>query len=261
MNRPIACALAFGALLLTAQAVAQVTLYEGEGFRGRVFRTDKPVANLQRYGFNDRASSVIVERGRWEVCDDAGFRGRCIALRKGSYGSLAAMGLDDRVSSVRIAGNGRRYENEAPVAMPEPGYEYRRRPNERLFEARVLSVRAVGGPPERRCWIERQEAREPNVGGAVAGAIIGGILGHQIGSGRGQDAATVGGAVAGAAIGSQVGPGEVGTRDVQRCEAGYSGPPAYWDVTYEFRGLEHRAQMSAPPGPTVLVNARGEPRG
>ena len=146
MNRPIACALAFGALLLTAQAVAQVTLYEGEGFRGRVFRTDKPVANLQRYGFNDRASSVIVERGRWEVCDDAGFRGRCIALRKGSYGSLAAMGLDDRVSSVRIAGNGRRYENEAPVAMPEPGYEYRRRPNERLFEARVLSVRAVGGP-------------------------------------------------------------------------------------------------------------------
>lgn len=261
MNRPIACALAICALGFAAEAAAQVTFYEGEGFRGRVFRADKPVANLQRFGFNDRASSAIVERGRWEVCEDAGFRGRCIVLTRGSYDSLAAMGLDDRVSSVRPAGNGRRFENEAPAMMPEPNYEYRRRPEERLFEARVLSVHAVGGPPDRRCWVERQEVREPNVGGAVAGAIIGGILGHQLGSGRGQDAATVGGAVAGAAIGSQAGPGESGTRDVRRCEAAYSGPPAYWDVAYEFRGIEHRVQMSAPPGPTILVNARGEPRG
>lgn len=44
-----------------------------------------------------------------------------------------------------------------------------------------------------------------NVAGAIAGAIIGGVAGHQVGSGRGQDAATAGGAVAGAAIGSQVG--------------------------------------------------------
>ena len=260
MNRPMACALAFCALLFAAQAAAQVTLYEREGFRGRVFRTAKPVANLQRYGFNDRASSVIVERGRWEVCEDAGFGGRCIVLRKGSYESLAAMGLGERISSLRVARNGGRYENEAPAAMPQPAYEYRRRPNERLFEARVLSVHAVGGPPERRCWIERQEVREPNVGGAVAGAIIGGILGHQIGSGRGRDAATVGGAVAGAAIGSQVGPGEAGTRDVRRCEAGYSGPPAYWDVTYNFRGRDHQMQTSTAPGSTVAVNRDGEPR-
>ena len=261
MNRSITAALALCALALATHAAAQVTFYEGEGFRGRVFRTDKPVANLQRHGFNDRASSAIVERGRWQVCEDAAFRGRCIVLREGSYDSLAAMGLGDRISSVRPAANGRRYENEAPAAMPGPDYEYRRRPNERLYEATVLSAHAVGGPPEHRCWVERQEVREPNVGGAVAGAIIGGILGHQIGSGRGQDAATVGGAVAGAAIGSQVGPGDAGTRDVRRCESAYSGPPAFWDVRYEFRGVEHRVQMNAPPGPTILVNARGEPRG
>jgi uncharacterized protein YcfJ len=35
----------------------------------------------------------------------------------------------------------------------------------------------------------------------------------------------------------------------------------YWDVTYEFRGDEHRVQLSAPPGRTVTVNAQGEPRG
>jgi hypothetical protein len=31
-------------------------------------------------------------------------------------------------------------------------------------------------------------------------------------------------------------------------------------VTYEFRGVTHRAQMSAPPGATITVNGRGEPR-
>ncbi len=32
-----------------------------------------------------------------------------------------------------------------------------------------------------------------------------------------------------------------------------------WEVSYEFRGREHRLQMSAPPGATVTVNQRGEP--
>jgi hypothetical protein len=31
-------------------------------------------------------------------------------------------------------------------------------------------------------------------------------------------------------------------------------------VTYEFQGVEHRVQMNAPPGPTILVNRDGEPR-
>jgi uncharacterized protein YcfJ len=36
--------------------------------------------------------------------------------------------------------------------------------------------------------------------------------------------------------------------------------PAYYDVTYNFRGMEHHVQMAAPPGPTIIVNERGEPR-
>lgn len=128
-------------------------------------------------------------------------------------------------------------------------------------EARVTSVRAVVGPPEQRCWIERREfTGNPNVPGAIAGAVIGGILGHQIGGGRGQDIATAGGAVAGAAIGSNVGGGVYG-QDVERCTqvSGYDRPD-YWDVTYAFRGKEHRVQLSAPPGPTITVNSDGEPR-
>jgi uncharacterized protein YcfJ len=74
----------------------------------------------------------------------------------------------------------------------------------------------------------------------------------------------VGGAVAGVAVGANVNRGgqAVYDRDVQRCENVSSGArPDYWDVTYNFRGIEHRAQFSAPPGPTITVNENGEPRG
>src|SRR5438034_11647853 len=37
--------------------------------------------------------------------------------------------------------------------------------------------------------------------------------------------------------------------------------PDYWDVTYNFRVIEHRAQLSAPPGRTITANGNGEPRG
>jgi len=149
-------------------------------------------------------------------------------------------------------------------------YEYRRRPNERMFEAPVTSVRAVVGPPEQRCWVEceqvmQEERGRASVPGGIAGALIGGILGHQVGGGSGRDIATVGGVVAGAAIGANVGRGstqQVSTQDVQRCATTPSQRrPEFWDVTYDFRGQEHRVQMTAPPGATITVNRRGEPRG
>jgi len=40
--------------------------------------------------------------------------------------------------------------------------------------------------------------------GAVAGGVLGGVLGHQIGSGRGNTAATIVGAGAGALVGNEV---------------------------------------------------------
>lgn len=249
-------------------ASAQVTLYSGEGFHGEVFRATAPVWNLDRSGFNDRASSAIVDRGRWEVCEDARFSGRCVVLRPGTYPSLRSLGLENRISSLRPAGRPAGYVTEAPPPPPVPLYEYRRRPSERLYEANVTSVRAVVGPPEQRCWVERREFVEqrpdaPNVPGAIAGAVIGGILGHQIGGGHGRDAATALGAVGGAAVGANVNRGgqAVYGQDVQRCAAVPSSARAdYWDVTYEFRGALHHVQMSAPPGPTITVNGRGEPR-
>lgn len=212
-----------GALLTAGHAMAQVTFYEGQGFRGRSFSTENHVVDLGRSGFNDRANSVVVDRGRWEVCEDPGFRGRCVVLRRGSYESLERMGLSSQVSSVRPAGpeaaEGRR---SAPDAAA-----YRRRPNERVFEVPLENVRAVVGPPSQRCWVEREQVSEPvrnppRVPGAILGTVV--------------------------------------SRDVQRCATVQDSTPEYWDVTYNFRGQEHHVQLASAPGSTIWVNEQGQPR-
>ncbi len=265
MNWKIKAALGATTVLLATQAAAQITFYEHDDFRGRAFTTDRQISNFGNNGFNDIASSILVDRGRWEVCSDAQFGGQCVVLRQGSYPSLNALGMNDKISSVRPVNQQAAYPNEAPAPLAAPNYDYYQRPNERVYEAPVTSVRAVVGPPEQRCWIERQQVTERgdnNVGGAVVGALIGGVLGHQVGGGRGKDAATAGGAVAGALIGNNAGRGSGNTydKDVQRCDTVASTTPAYWDVTYNYRGVEHRMQMSSPPGNTVAVNRNGEPR-
>ncbi len=251
-------------LALAGSASARVTFYEHDDFNGRSFSTQRPIGNFERFGFNDRASSVEVLRNRWEACEEVRFGGRCVVLRPGRYASLAAMGLNDRVSSVRLLNGNAAIDDDRYASRP--AYDARRRNNERIFQVDVTSVRAVMGQPEQRCWTEReqvrQEDREANVPRALAGAVIGGILGHQIGGGSGRDLATVGGAVAGGVIGGRSGRGSNDvTRDVQRCaNTPASTRPEFWEVTYSFRGQEHRVQMASPPGATISVNRLGEPR-
>lgn len=254
---------------IATQAIAQVTFYENDNFQGRSFTTQQQVTNFQNYGFNDRASSVVVLNNRWEVCENIRFGGRCVVLRAGRYPSLAAMGINDRVSSVRIVRSNARIDDNRYAPPPIPVYDNRRRGGEVLYEANVTSVRAVVGPSTQRCWIEREQVvqggNDANVPAAIVGALIGGVLGHQVGGGTGKDLATAGGVVAGATLGANIGRDSNGrpvyTRDVQRCATAPSQVrPEYWDVTYIFRGQEHRIQMTTPPGRTVTVNSRGEPR-
>jgi uncharacterized protein YcfJ len=267
MNPKLKLAMAAAALLLGTHAAAQITFYQGEAFRGRAFTAEKQVNNFERTGLNDRTSSVVVDRGRWEVCEHANFGGKCVVLRSGSYDSLQRLGMENSISSARPTDRRRQYNNEVQAQMAAPNYAYRQRANERVFDAPVTAVRAVMGEPTQHCWMERQQVSQPagnerNVGGAIAGALIGGILGHQVGGGSGKDIATVGGAVAGGVVGSNVGRygSTTSTQDVQRCQNTVSGTPAYWDVTYNFRGRDHQLQMSAAPGATIAVNGNGEPR-
>jgi uncharacterized protein YcfJ len=289
MKRSLQTAFVAAALVASGHAAAQITFYEREGYRGRSITTNERLGNFERADFNNRASSIAVQHGQWEVCEHPRFEGRCAILRPGGYPSLREIGLNNAVSSARPIGGGRPAVVVAPqpvvvapqpvivapqpvVVAPQPVVveeRWRRRANEVVYEAPVTSVRAVVGPPNQRCWIERQQVtepgrNEPSLGGAVIGGIVGGILGHQVGGGTGKDLATAGGVMAGAVIGSKMGSENSGprvvARDVQRCEAVANTKPEYWDVTYHFRGVEHHMQMTAPPGRTVLVNRHGEPR-
>ena len=258
-------------IVVATQAAAQVTVYSREDLSGRSFTTDRNVRNLERAGLDRSAASIAIQSGNWQVCDDADYSGHCIVLGPGDHRSLWDTGVD-RIVSLRAVDERVGYGPPAAYGNTQPRMvaDYDRRDGKRLYNAQVLDVHAVVGPPETRCWVERQQVVEenrggPNVPGAIAGAVIGGILGHQIGSGRGNDVATAGGAVAGAAIGANVDRGRGGTtvsdRDVQRCTSVPSNAqPAYWDVTYAFRGVTHRMQLSSPPGATITVNGDGEPR-
>ena len=241
MGRTLKNVLTIIAIAMGAQASAQVIFYENEGYTGRSFNTQRQVANLQEFGFNDRASSVAVLRDLWEVCEDARYRGRCAVLRPGRYPSLSAMGLNNSASSVRAVNRNTRIHSDRYAPPTEPIYDNHRRQNERVYEANVTTLHAVVGPPDRRCWIEReqaiQERGDHSIPAAMVGALIGGVLSHQIGKRQPLD------------------------RTVEKCTTGPSrGVPRYWDVTYTFRGIEHHIQTAIPPGATVTVNRRGEPR-
>ena len=245
------------------------TSFRNLSANNRAFNTESEVKDFNRVGFNDSASSVMVLSKRWEVCSDIRFGGQCMVLSPGRYPSLAAIGMNNRLSSVRPLDSIERLDDRSRPPETPPVYDSRRRNQERLFNARVTSARAVVGPVEKRCWVERENVPrtqgEVNLGGAVAGALIGGILGHQVGGGAGKDIATVGGAVAGAALGANVGRDvnnqPVAQRDVKRCvDQPAVSRPAFWDVSYSFRGQQHRVQTSYEPGDSITVNANGEPR-
>ena len=250
---------------------AQVIFYANESFTGQSFTAQSQIDDFTRFGFNDRASSAVVLGDQWEVCEDVRFSGRCVVLRPGRYPSLVAMGMEDRVSSIRGIPATTRVSNERYAPLPEPVYDNRRRNEERLYTVDVTSARAVVAAPEKRCWMERepvaaQPAGNYNIGGAIAGALIGGVLGHQVGGGTGKQIATVGGALAGAAAGANVnrimGQGQqVVGQDVQKCDTVPSqARTEFWDVTYTFRGQEHTIQTTSQPGRTITVNGQGEPR-
>src|SRR4030095_3031104 len=179
--RNVATVLGVASFAVAAQAVAQLTLYEGENFHGRSFPANGTATNLDGSGFNDRASSAIGDHGRWELCEHADFGGRCIVLKPGQYPSLAYAGLNNQVSSMRRVNNRPDYGYAPPPPPPSQPYPYYTRYGETLYQANVVAVRAVVGPPEQRCWVEQQQVTSgggPNVPGASIGGGLRGVLGH-----------------------------------------------------------------------------------
>lgn len=77
-----------------------ISLFRDPGFRGAAVGFDGAIANLNLAGFNDAASSIRVNSGRWVVCEHPNFRGRC-AVVDGSVSHLRNISLNDRITSLR----------------------------------------------------------------------------------------------------------------------------------------------------------------
>jgi hypothetical protein len=106
VSRHLAIGVVAGVCATAAQA--QIILYEHEDFKGRSIRGTDVVKNLRDSGFNDKASSIKVLTGTWEICSDATFRGDCEVLEPGQYRSLRDIGMNDRLSSLRRVSDGQR---------------------------------------------------------------------------------------------------------------------------------------------------------
>lgn len=105
MSTPVLPLILAAASLFTGAAIAgEMTLFEYPDFGGRRVTVRGPVSNFDPTGFNDRAASMIIRDGYWEVCTDAYFRGRCARFGPGEYGSLAPQ-FSDSISSVREVGD------------------------------------------------------------------------------------------------------------------------------------------------------------
>ena len=77
----------------------EIILYDGFSQTGRSVRIEDEVTNLEYLNFNDRALSLEVRGyGRWLVCEDSGFRGRCEEV-SGEVDNLHL--LNREISSVR----------------------------------------------------------------------------------------------------------------------------------------------------------------
>jgi uncharacterized protein YcfJ len=115
--------------------------------------------------------------------------------------------------------------------------------------------------------------RPPGVGGrTLVGAIIGGVIGHQIGSGRGNDAATVAGALIGASAGNQSAYARGGnygavqySRPVRRCETQYREHQEEridgYEVIYRYHGQKYATRMPHDPGRKLRVRVDIRPAG
>ncbi|MEO0465511.1 MAG: beta/gamma crystallin-related protein [Pseudomonadota bacterium] len=79
----------------------EIVLYEDRDFRGRQLVIDGNVDSLNGRGFNNRASSVRVYSGRWQLCADTRYGGRCEIVDR-NVSRLANIDLNDRITSVRL---------------------------------------------------------------------------------------------------------------------------------------------------------------
>ena len=120
--------------------------------------------------------------------------------------------------------------------------------------ARVLDYKPIPGPGlARQVCSPVAASSDHNTAGAVLGGLTGALVGSRFGGGHGRDAATIAGAVGGAMVGDRMGSGS----PQQQCDTVYEpGPPAGYQVTYDYKGRLLSTTTANPPGEFLRVRNR-----
>ena len=153
-------------LVSPMQTYPRFRLYEGEAFRGRAFATARALDNFTLTGLNDRVSSLIVDCGCWEICEDTRFSGRdqdiaaagsAVAGAAVGSGIGCGAGSDNQreparrtssISGTYLAGttvtSSRRIPPSRTLPLTAPSPRMRRRQSSRS---------AGGSGAQRACWL------------------------------------------------------------------------------------------------------------
>jgi hypothetical protein len=83
-----------------------LTFFSSTNMRGEALTVERDDPDLARAGFNDRARSVDIRAGVWEVCTDGDYRGRCEVIDR-PVSNLGDVGLAGNISSARLLADDR----------------------------------------------------------------------------------------------------------------------------------------------------------
>lgn len=74
-------------------------MFEDAGYQGRVYEVVGDMHDLGMVKFNDKASSIKIVRGQWEICEHTNYQGRCSRLDADQ--TILPREWNDAISSVR----------------------------------------------------------------------------------------------------------------------------------------------------------------
>ncbi len=196
--------LSFGlcALFASATVIAgEITLFENPDFGGRRVTLRAAMPNFDPSGFNDRASSLVIREGYWELCTDAYFRGRCATFGPGEYRNLQPSFTNSISSAREVAGSPAGRPPAAPPPIAGGGA-----PRIELWERREFGGRSItltSGAPDFEAIGFNDRADAAVIYGGVwrlcEHAGLGGKC-QEYGPGRYNDLGYLGGKVSSAAI-------------------------------------------------------------
>ncbi|HEY3177904.1 MAG TPA: beta/gamma crystallin-related protein [Casimicrobiaceae bacterium] len=95
-----AAAMVMVSIVARSAFAGEVTVFADRDFKGNAMTVRGPSPKLERIGYNDTASSLVVRAGVWEVCDKPYFEGHCVQLQPGEYSSFGTS-ASDRFASLR----------------------------------------------------------------------------------------------------------------------------------------------------------------